>query len=309
MHHISSGKSCCDAEPAKSRWFRRAAAALVVVAVGAAVSVHLLSIHVTYWWLPLVIVLVLAHAAIIGAIAWLVTRRRNHQDASTDHAGGCDGHNHAGHSHVLRNPRAYDWLARAVTLGREREFRHRTLDLAELHSGDAVLDVGCGTGTLLIEAAKRVGPSSSTHGIDRSAEMVAHARRKAAAQGISTIFVVGSADHLPFPDASFDVVLCTLMLHHLPAPMQMATIGEMRRVLRAGGRMVIVDMQQPKANSAAFSVIGFFHIFHQARLRGTVPDWQKIEELMTQLGIQIVRKGEFWGGTVGALVGRMAPQI
>jgi ubiquinone/menaquinone biosynthesis C-methylase UbiE len=305
MHHFSSAKSCCDAHSAKPRRFRRAAAALVVVAVGAAVSLHLLVIHVSYWWLPLVVVLVLAHAAIIGGIAWLMTRRRhNHQDASASHA----GHEHGDHSHVLRNPRAYDWLARAVTLGGEGKFRRRTLDLAELHSGDAVLDVGCGTGTLLIEAATRVVPSGSMQGIDRSPEMLAHARRKAAAQGVTANFVEGSANRLPFPDASFDVVLCTLMLHHLPALMQMATIGEMRRVLRPGGRMVIVDLQPPKTVTAMISVIALFHVFHQARSRGNAPDWQKIEELLTQLGVQLVSRGEIWGGTVRALVGRIAPE-
>src|SRR5262245_47135714 len=62
--------------------------------------------------------------------------------------------------------------------------------------------------------------------------------------GVNANFVEGSADHLAFPDASFDVVFCTLMLHHLPSPMQLGTIAEMRRVLRPEGRIVIVDMQR-----------------------------------------------------------------
>ena len=306
MHHLSSGKPCGQAQPAKQRRFPRVAATLGLLALGGAISLHLLAIHVSYWWLPFVVVLVLAHAAIISAIAWLMTRRRrNHHNASSVHA----GHEHVNHSHVLRNPRAYDWLARAITFGGERKFRQRILDLAELHSGDKVLDVGCGTGTLLIEAAKHVGPSGSTHGVDRSAEMLAHARRKAAAQGVNTNFEEGSADHLPLPDASFDVVFCTLMLHHLPAPMQMATIVEMRRVLRLGGRMVIVDMERSRNVSAAFSsLIGLIHFLHQVGSRATMPDWQKIEELLTQQGVQRVSRKAVWGETVSALVGRTAPQ-
>jgi ubiquinone/menaquinone biosynthesis C-methylase UbiE len=245
MHRLSSGKSCSDAEPAKPRRFLRVAGALVLVALGAGISLNLLANHVAYRWLPLVVLLVMAHGAIIGGIAWIVMRhRRNPHDVSASRAGTCEGHEHGDHSHVLRNPRAYDWKAWALTLGGERKFRRHTLDLAELHSGDTVLDVGCGTGTLLIEAAKRVGPSGSTHGVDRSAEMVTHARRKAAAQGVTANFVEGSADRLAFPDVSFDVVFCTLMLHHLPAPMQAASICEMRRVLRPGRRIVIVDMQR-----------------------------------------------------------------
>jgi ubiquinone/menaquinone biosynthesis C-methylase UbiE len=134
--------------------------------------------------------------------------------------------------------------------------------------------------------------------------MIGHARRKAAAQGITANFVEGSADRLAFPDASFDAVFCTLMLHHLPAPMQMATIVEIRRVLRPGGRIVIVDMQRPRKISIVFSHLGLVHIF---RSRATLPDWQKIEELLTQQGVQIVSRRAIWGETVTALVGRVAP--
>jgi ubiquinone/menaquinone biosynthesis C-methylase UbiE len=209
------------------------------------------------------------------------------------------------HGHVLHHPRAYDWLARVITFGGEARFRQRTLDLAELHSGDAVLDVGCGTGTLLIEAAKRVGRSGPLRGVDRSPEMLAHARRKAAARGISAEFHEGSSDHLPFPDASFDVVFSTLMLHHLPASMQLATVAEVRRVLRPGGRIIIVDMQRPKKISAAFSHIGLIHLF---RSRTTIPDWQKIEQILVQHGVQLAGRRPVWGETVCALVGRAAAQ-
>ena len=307
MQHLSSGKSCSDAEPANPRRFLRVAGALRLVALDSGISVHLLANHVPYWWLPLVVLLVIGHGVIIGGIAWMVMRhRRNPHDVSAKRAGSCEGHEHSVQNHVLRNPRVYDCNAWGLTLSGERKFRRRTLDLAQLHSGDTVLDVGCGTGTLLIEAAKRVGPSGSTYGIDRSTEMVAHARRKAAAQGVTAHFVEGSADRLAFSDASFDVVFCTLMLHHLPALMQAVSICEMRRVLRPGGRIVIVDMQQVRPISAAFSLVALFHIFHQFGSRATMPDWQKIEELLTQQGVQLVSRGAIWGETVRSLVGRIA---
>jgi ubiquinone/menaquinone biosynthesis C-methylase UbiE len=288
-------KSCCY-KSAKPNWFPRSVAALSLV-IGAAVSIHLLLIQVAYWWLPLVVVLLLAHATIVSGLAWLITSWRRRYNGSAAHAAEKSGQ----HSHVLHNPRAYDWLAKTITLGGEGRFRRRTLDLARLQSGEIVLDVGCGTGTLLIEAAKRVGPSGSIHGVDRSPEMLAHARRKAAARGVSAEFQEGSSDHLPFPDASFDAVFCTLMLHHLPAPMQLATVAEMRRVLRPGGRIIIVDMQRPKRIFAVFSRIGLIHLF---RSHATIPDWQKIEEILTQQGIQSVNRQAIWGETVCALVGR-----
>jgi ubiquinone/menaquinone biosynthesis C-methylase UbiE len=303
MRHLSSTNSCCHPEPAKARRLPRVAAALGLVALGAGISLHLLANHFSYWWLPLVVLLVLAHGAIIIGIAWVVTRHRRNKPGVS--AAGAD-HEHGGHSHTFRNPRAYDWLAQVITLGGERKFRRRTLDLAQLQPGDAVLDVGCGTGTLLIEAAKRVGPSGSTHGIDGSIEMLAHARRKAAAQGITAIFVEASAERLPFPDVSFDVVLCTMMLHHLPVPMQIAAVVEMRRVLRPGGRIVIVDIQRTRTISAVFSPMGLLHVFHQFSSRATTPDWQKIEELMMQQGAQLADRRAIWGETVSALVGRIA---
>jgi ubiquinone/menaquinone biosynthesis C-methylase UbiE len=293
-------KSCQQGKSAKSHRVPRSAA-LTFLIVGAAFSIHLLLIRALYWWLPAIIALVPAHALIVGGISWLITRlRHNHNDSGRQEDDKSDGH-----SHVLHNPRAYDWLAKTITLGGEKRFRRRTVDLAELNSGDAVLDVGCGTGTLLIEAARHIGPSGSLHGVDRSPEMLAHAARKAAARHIRAEFREGSSDRLPFADASFNVVFCTLMLHHLPAPMQVATVAEMRRVLRPGGRMIIVDMQGAKKASAALSHIGLIHLF---RSRATLPDWQKIEEVLAQLGVQLGQRRAVWGETVCALVGRTAAQ-
>src|SRR4030095_11783516 len=98
MHHLSSGKSCCHAGHAKPRRVPRVAAMLGLV-IGVGISIHLFAIRVSYWWLPLVVVLVLAHAAIISAIAWLVTRRAHNQH---DTAANCAGHkqDNRSHSHV-----------------------------------------------------------------------------------------------------------------------------------------------------------------------------------------------------------------
>lgn len=296
MHHLSSGKPCCHAEAAKPRRFSRAVALVGLVALGTGISLHLLTRHVFLWWLPFVLVLMLAHTAIIGGIAWAATRRGRKQ-----HNAGAHAEHEDGRGHVLRSPGVYDWLAQVMLLGGERKFRQRTLDLADLQSGDAVLDVGCGTGTLLIEAAKRIGPSGSAHGVDASAEMIAYARTKAAAHGVAVSFVEGSSDRLAFSDASFDAVFCTLMLHHLPAAMQTATIIEMRRVVRSGGRIVIVDMQRPGKISAVFSHIGLVHLF---RSQAALPDWKRMEALLTQQGVQIVSRRAIWGETVGMLVGR-----
>ena len=299
---MSLDKPCCDGEPAKPDRFPRVVAAVILVALGAGISLHLHANHVSHWWLPLVL-LILAHGAIISGMVWIILRlSRRRPDAGGPAAKCCDKHNrHGEQSKVIHTPRFYDWLVRVLALGGEQQFRQQTLDLANLQSGEAVLDVGCGTGTLLIEAAKRIGPAGSAHGIEVSAEMVAHARRKAAAQSVTIKFIEGSAENLPFAEASFDVIFCTMVLHHLPATMQAAAIREMSRVLRPAGRIVIVDLQRPKTVSTALSLVTLFHKFSS---HATAPDWQEIELLLKQHGIQHIYRHASFFGAVNATVGQ-----
>jgi ubiquinone/menaquinone biosynthesis C-methylase UbiE len=137
--------------------------------------------------------------------------------------------------------RYYDLQSWLLTLGRERAFRERLVDLARMEPGDAVLDVGCGTGTLAIAAKRRVGAPGTVIGMDASPEMIERAQRKAAKAGSDVAFRTGTVEALPFPDAQFDVVLSTLMLHHLPRPLR----RQCARVLKPGGRVLAVDFATP----------------------------------------------------------------
>jgi ubiquinone/menaquinone biosynthesis C-methylase UbiE len=132
--------------------------------------------------------------------------------------------------------------------------------------------------------------------------MLAHARHKAQGLIAETNFVQGSADRIPFPDASFDVVFCTMVLHHLPAAMQIAAVREMRRVVRPGGRLVLVDMQQPKTITAKLSIVTLFHRF---ATDATAPDWQSIERVLRERDIESASLHPMWNGAVCALVTRV----
>jgi ubiquinone/menaquinone biosynthesis C-methylase UbiE len=142
---------------------------------------------------------------------------------------------------VLHWARGYDLLVWLLTHGRPGTFRERLVDLAHLAAGERVLDVGCGTGSLAIAAKRRVGRSGSVVGIDASPEMIARATHKAARTEPTVSFRIGVAEALPFSNGELDVVLSTLMLHHLPRKPRQVFLGEIRRVLRPGGRVLIVD--------------------------------------------------------------------
>lgn len=141
----------------------------------------------------------------------------------------------------------YDLLMWLYHRGKERPFREDILRLAALAPGHSVLDVGCGTGTLAIAAKQEVGSAGAVYGIDASPEMIARARSKARRQRADVAFENALAEAMPYGDARFDVVLSSLMLHHFPRKLRAQAIGEIRRVLKPDGRIVIVDFQDSGA--------------------------------------------------------------
>lgn len=137
-----------------------------------------------------------------------------------------------------------EWLHTTFSFQKTfRKLRQRTISLAQLQPGEQVLDVGCGTGTLAIEVARRVGRSGRVSGVDPGAQQIARARAKAARRNLPIEFLVGAIEQLPFPDQSFDVVFSTLMMHHLPTPLKRQGLAEIARVLKPGGRLVIADFK------------------------------------------------------------------
>jgi ubiquinone/menaquinone biosynthesis C-methylase UbiE len=127
----------------------------------------------------------------------------------------------------------YDLLVWFLTGGREQALRQMITDLAQLQSGETVLDVGCGTGSLTRVARERVGETGRVCGIDPGQQQIARARRQAERAGLSIDFQIGMIEQLAFPDQSFDVVLSSLMMHHLPDD------------LKPGGRLLVFDANIP----------------------------------------------------------------
>jgi ubiquinone/menaquinone biosynthesis C-methylase UbiE len=146
---------------------------------------------------------------------------------------------------VLNSGWRYDlgeWLHNTFSFqGVFQKLRQRTINLAQLQPGEQVLDVGCGTGTLAIEAAHRVGLAGHVTGIDPGEQQIARARVKATQSHVDIDFLVGVIEQLPFPDQTFDVVFSTLMMHHLPAPLKRQGLAQIARVLKPGGRLILAD--------------------------------------------------------------------
>jgi ubiquinone/menaquinone biosynthesis C-methylase UbiE len=134
--------------------------------------------------------------------------------------------------------------------GKLRELRQRTADLARIQPGEKVLDVGCGTGTLAIQVQPRVGSTGRVYGVDPGVQQIARARSKAARRNLPIEFQVGVIEHLNFPDQTFDVVLSTIMLHHLSDDLKRQGLAEIARVLKTGGRLVIADFKRPEERPA-----------------------------------------------------------
>jgi len=147
--------------------------------------------------------------------------------------------------HLIHWARFYDACVFLCTLGRAGAMREEAADLAAIRPGESVLEVGCGTGELTRRARARAGSAAVVAGIDPSAEMIGVARAKAQRAGLGIDYRVAAIEALPFADASFDVVLSSLMMHHLPADLKPLGLAEVRRVLKPGGRLLIVDMKRP----------------------------------------------------------------
>jgi demethylmenaquinone methyltransferase / 2-methoxy-6-polyprenyl-1,4-benzoquinol methylase len=139
----------------------------------------------------------------------------------------------------------YDLMNTAMTAGMHHRWRQRAADRAELQPGDVALDACCGTGDLAIELAARVGPEGTVVGCDFSEPMLELARRKAGDRELSQVrFEWADALELPYPDGAFDAVTVGFGARNL-ADLD-GGLRELARVLRPGGRLVILEITQPR---------------------------------------------------------------
>jgi len=164
----------------------------------------------------------------------------------------------------------YDLFQRWI-VGDDR-YRRPLITQADIRADQKVLDLGCGTGTVVI-MVKQAQPGADVHGLDADPEILAIAARKASQRAVSVTFQQGMAFALPYPDQSMDRVLSSLMIHHLKTTDKYRMAAEVFRILKPDGELHVVDFGKPI--DAYSRMLGYLlHRFEEAadNLAGRLPE-------------------------------------
>jgi ubiquinone/menaquinone biosynthesis C-methylase UbiE len=138
----------------------------------------------------------------------------------------------------------------------ERALKRRLIEQARIAPGHAVLDLGCGTGTLAL-LVKDACPTAQVVGLDIDPRILAIARSKIARAGADIRLVEGSATDPPLASSSFDRILTSLVLHHLTTEQKRAALTAARRLLKPGGELHIADWGKPQNALMRFASLSF----------------------------------------------------
>jgi ubiquinone/menaquinone biosynthesis C-methylase UbiE len=169
------------------------------------------------------------------------------------------------------------------------------IEQAGIKSGFRVLDIGCGTGSMAI-LIKQMHPEAEVVGIDPDPDALAVSVRKAKRARLPVEFDRGFADHMPYADASFDRVFSSFMFHHLAAAEKSATLAEVRRVLKVGGSLHLLDFVREPSVHAGTAEHG--QLIHR---QGAVAEWieGRMTALMDEAGLvdakEVSRDKNFFG--------------
>ncbi len=214
-------------------------------------------------------------------------------------------------SRVLRSrlaaKTAYDRLSRWYDLlaGSESMFARTALEMTMVLAGESVLEIGFGTGKSLVQLARQAGPRGLVSGIDLSWGMAKVAAHRIEKEGRTTRMMLcqGDSAALPFPGGQFDVVFMAFTLELFDTPEIPQVLRECRRVLRAGGRMGIVALSQPRHFSLMVAAYEWFHRHFPA-----AADCRPIPAAacLAAAGFEITAslRRSMWGLPVELLVGR-----
>jgi len=212
----------------------------------------------------------------------------------------------------------YDRMNTLMTLGSDRGWRHAALAATGLRPGNAVIDLACGTGKLSAALAARVGPFGRVLGVDLSPGMIERARREYP-DLVQLEFLVGDALDVPVGDGEFDAATIAFGLRNLSD--YEAGFREMRRVVRAGGRVVCLELSLPRQRLVGRLYHGVFRrsapllgsLFRRRQAYGYLPqslegfpDPESLAATMLRAGLVDVTFRRLAFGSVALHVGQVA---
>ncbi len=151
----------------------------------------------------------------------------------------------ASRSKVRRAYNLYSWFYGPLIAQMEKKARHRGLDLARISKEDRILEVAVGSGNTFLEMAFRKGTAKGLSGLDLSPRMVQVSKKRMERNGFPDVDLrEGDACQLPFPGAHFDLLVNSYMLDLIPLQEMEAVLREFNRVLKPGGRLLLVNMSK-----------------------------------------------------------------
>ena len=201
--------------------------------------------------------------------------------------------------------KVYDLLEPAVTLWRHGKLARQAVDALNLQPDDKVLDVGCATGSVALEAARRLDGDQGglAIGLDAAPRMIRVARKKV--HDLPCRFDIGVAERLPDRDGVFDKVVSTFFFHHLNLADKLTALRDVCRVLTPGGRFVITDVDVPTTVFGRFCARAGEWLFRQPEIGENIDD--KLPPLFIEVGFADIERVAHDMGYVTTFVMRKPP--
>lgn len=157
-------------------------------------------------------------------------------------------------------------------LGFGKKFKKKVLGSVIMKDGFLIADIGCGTGVFL-EVAKKQYPKVNFIGIDPDSDALKIAGQRFSKAGLIVEVKEAFAEALPIPDGSVDACFSTLAFHHMPDEVKYRAIGQMYRVLKSGGVMVITDFGETKGMYFWLAHLLKKHAYTKGNLQGLIPQY------------------------------------